>query len=304
MIAVDAPHRPAWLDDSLYPFVSRGFDTPRGQMHYVDEGQGRPIVFVHGNPTWSFEYREPIRALRDRYRCIAPDHLGFGLSAKSGDPDDHHPAVHAENFGALMASLGLTGVILVFSDWGGPIALDYARRHPQQVAGLVVLNSWCWPVEDVVLLRLFSGVMASRVGQYLVRRHHLFVRALLPLGLASRRPLPGPIMLHYRAAQPDPRSRAASADLPGHIIGASDWLSGIWRERARFAQKPSMILWGMKDPAFRRRELGVWRRALSNASVHELPRCGHFVAEECPQALARQIHAFVEQRVASTSPRP
>ena len=92
-----ADGRPDWVSDTLFPFESRFFDTPDGQrMHYVDEGSGAPIVFVHGNPAWSFEFRQLIEGLRSEYRCIAPDHIGFGLSSRSSSREDHHPAAHAE----------------------------------------------------------------------------------------------------------------------------------------------------------------------------------------------------------------
>ncbi|MBK5969142.1 hypothetical protein CCR91_10245 [Thiorhodovibrio winogradskyi] len=156
--------RPAWVSDRLYPFASRWFETPRGWIHYIDEGQGTPLVFVHGNPSWSFEYRGPILALRDRYRCIALDHLGFGLSQRGADPGGDHPRVHARNFAALLDHLALDGMVLIFSDWGGPIALSAARLMPDRVCGFVVLNSWCWPVPHCQVKSLGSATGWPRSG--------------------------------------------------------------------------------------------------------------------------------------------
>ena len=102
--------RPGWVSDELFPFESRFFDSPRGRMHYVDEGDGEPIVFVHGNPSWSFEFRDVIRELRGRYRCIASDHIGFGLSERSELTANYHPKAHAENFAALLDHLELQDV--------------------------------------------------------------------------------------------------------------------------------------------------------------------------------------------------
>ena len=127
----DGAARPDWLSDAMYPFESRCFDTPDGhRMHYVDEGHGPPIVFVHGNPSWSFEFREVIVGMRDDFRCIAPDHVGFGLSSRSDAREDHHPAAHAERFAALLEHLDVRDATLFLTDWGGPIGLDFARRHP------------------------------------------------------------------------------------------------------------------------------------------------------------------------------
>ena len=288
--------RPDWVSNELYPIVTRYFETPRGRIHYVDEGSGAPIVFVHGNPSWSFEYRHLIAALRNEYRCIAPDHLGFGLSGRSRDPADYHPAAHAENFAALMEHLNLDKVTLVFSDWGGPIALAFARQHPERVAGLVVLNSWCWPVDTDRHFLRFSSMMSSWPMQFLIRHFNFFVTQVTPKAVGNPAILTKEVMAHYINAQPDPESRAASAALPGYIIGATEWLRGIWNGRAAFTGKPALVIWGHKDIAFRRKELETWQAELKNCTVYELPECGHFLAEEAPEAVAAHIRAFVAQQ--------
>ena len=104
-------------------------------MHFVDEGEGEPIVFVHGNPAWSFEFRHLIKGLRSGFRCVAPDHIGFGLSSRSERSEDHHPESHANSFAALLGHLDLRDLTLFMTDWGGPIGLDFARRHPDRVKG-------------------------------------------------------------------------------------------------------------------------------------------------------------------------
>ncbi len=286
-------HRPAWVSDDLYPFASHYLDTPGGRLHYLDEGQGRPLVLVHGNPSWSFEYRALIAALRGECRCVAPDHLGFGLSGRSTDPAHHHPAFHARNFAALMDHLGLERAVLCFSDWGGPIALDFARRHPGRVAGLVILNSWCWSVEGDPHFAGFSRVMSSWPIQLLIRRFNFFVKQVMPKAVGNRAILTPEVMAHYVNAQPTVWARAASAALPGHIIGASDWLQGIWDARAAFVDKPALLLWGLRDIAFRPQELLTWQAALRHCTVHEFPECGHFVAEEAPWALEGLLREFM-----------
>ena len=118
----------------MFPFESRFFTTPDGRdMHYVDEGS--PIVFVHGNLAWSFEFRHLVAGLRDEFRCIALDHIGFGLSSRTDRREDHHPAAHAERFAALLEHLGVRDATLFLADWGGPIGLDFARKHPERVGG-------------------------------------------------------------------------------------------------------------------------------------------------------------------------
>ena len=286
--------RPDWVSDDLYPFESKFFATSSGhQMHFVDEGEGEPLVFVHGNPAWSFEFRYPIRALRSEFRCVAPDHIGFGLSSRSARREDHHPESHAHRFAEFLEHLDLRDITLFMTDWGGPIGLDFARKHPERIKRLVIANTWCWPVGDEFHFKIFSFLMSTWIGQYLIRHHNLFVNKVMPNAVADPSVLTPEIMAHYRNAQPSPAARAANAALPGHIVGASDWLGSIWDDRAAFADKPALILWGLKDVAFRRKELDRWRSALSDVEEHVFGDCGHMLAEEAPDRLVPIMRAFM-----------
>lgn len=291
-----SPARPAWLSDAIYPFDSNDFTTPSGhRMHYIDEGQGEAIVFLHGNPTWSFEFRHLVSDLRSRYRCIAPDHIGFGLSARSERPADHRPEAHAEAAAALLEHLGVQDATLYLVDWGGPIGLDFARKNPHRVKRLVITNTWCWPVSRDPHYVMFSFFMSSWLGRYLIKRHNFFVNRVLPMAVAQKELLTGEVMAHYRNAQPTPEARSACAALPGHIIGASDWLRSIWDDRAAFSAKPALIFWGFKDIAFREKELNRWKAELADCEVHEFRDCGHFLAEEAPDRMLPALRGFMER---------
>ena len=288
--------RPDWVSDAMYPFESRFFATPSGQrMHFVDEGEGEPIVFVHGNPTWSFEFRHLIEGLRSEFRCIAPDHIGFGLSSRNDRHEDHHPRSHADRFAALLDYLDLRDMTLFMTDWGGPLGLDFARKHRDRVKRLVISNTWCWPVGDDFHFRSFSFLMSSWIGQYLIKRHNVFVNQVMPKAVGHRSVLTPEVMAHYRHAQPSPEARSASAALPGHIVGASDWLGSIWRERTAFVDKPALILWGHRDIAFRKKELDRWVSALSDLELHEFEDGGHFLAEEAPERVVTTLRAFMRR---------
>ena len=207
--------RPDWVSDTLFPFESRFFETPDGQrMHYVDEGSGAPIVFVHGNPAWSFEFRQLIEGLRSDFRCIAPDHIGFGLSSRSGSREDHHPAAHAERFAALLEDVDVRDATLFMTDWGGPIGLEFARRHPERVARIVIANTWCWPVADDRHFVMFSFMMRSWLGQFLIKRFNFFVTQVMPRAVGDKAVLTPEVMSHYRNAQPTPEARAAVRCIP------------------------------------------------------------------------------------------
>ena len=288
--------RPDWVSDDLFPFESKFFATPSGhQMHYVDEGAGEPIVLVHGNPAWSFEFRHLIKGLRSEFRCIAPDHIGFGLSSRSNRRTDHDPAALAREFSSLIDHLELSDMTLFLTDWGGPIGLDFARKQPRRVKRIVIANTWCWPVAGDFHFRSFSFLMSSWVGQYLIRHRNLFVNQVMPRAVGNKTVLTPAVMAHYRNALPTSDARSANAALPGYIVGATDWLDSIWRERAAFADKPALILWGLKDIAFRTKELERWKSELSDVEAHELEDCGHFLAEEAPEKLLLALHAFMRR---------
>ena len=288
--------RPDWVSDEMYPFESRFFATASGhRMHFVDEGEGEPIVFVHGNPAWSFEFRHAIRELSSEFRCVAPDHIGFGLSSRSSGREDHHPESHARRFAALLDHLDLRDTTLFMNDWGGPIGLDFARRHPERVKRLVIGNTWCWPVRNEFHYIWFSFFMSSWIGQYLLKRHNFFVNTVMPMAVGDRSVLTPEIMAHYRNALPAPDARIAMATFPGHIVGASDWLRSVWDDRAAFTDKPTLLLWGLKDIAFRRKELERWKSVLTNFELHEFEDCGHFLAEEAPDRVVSALRTFMGQ---------
>src|SRR5262245_51522189 len=157
----------------LFPFTSRWFDSPVGRVHYIDEGSGRPILFLHGNPTWSFLYRDIVRRLRDRYRCIAIDYPGFGLSDR---PDGYRytPEEHTRVVAGLTAHLDLRDLIVMGQDWGGPIGIATALASPDRVTGLVFGNTWFWPT-DRLINKVFSWVMSTRRMQRAILEDNYFV---------------------------------------------------------------------------------------------------------------------------------
>ena len=294
MTRIPGGTRPSWVSDELYPFESRFFTTSDGhQMHYVDEGVGPPVVFVHGNPSWSFEFRHLISGLRSEFRCIAADHIGFGLSSHSDHSADRHPSAHAERLSALLEHLDVQNATLFMTDWGGPIGLDFACRHPERIKGLVLANTWCWPVSGDIHFIQFSCMMRNWLGQFLIMRFNAFVNKVMPMAVGNKALLTPDVMLHYRNALPTWASRAACAALPGHIIGATDWIRAIWDDRESFTGKPALLFWGAKDIAFRKKELARWQSELADAATHEFDDCGHFLAEEAPERILPVLRAFL-----------
>ena len=217
--------RPEWVSDELYPFESRFFETADGHlMHYVDEGDGDPIVFLHGNPAWSFEFRHLISELRGEYRCIAPDHIGFGLSSRSDNPLDYGPQAHARRTTELLEHLDATGFTLFLTDWGGPIGLAFARQHPDRVKKVVIANTWCWSVAGDPHFARFSWFMRSLAGQFMIKRLNCFVNKVVPkaIGNKSGHHAGDDAALSQRSAQSRPRgthARRCRAISSGPAIG-------------------------------------------------------------------------------------
>jgi haloalkane dehalogenase len=283
---------PPWLDTSEYPFAHHYFQLPAGRMHYIDEGSGSPIVFVHGTPTWSFLYRKLIRRLSAEYRCLAIDHLGFGLSEKPAG-FAYTPQAHADNLEAFVDGLGLKDITLVVHDFGGPIGLAYALRHPQNVARVAIFNTWMWSLKGNRKYTLPGAFFASPLGRLLYERFNFSARVMMRLGAASKEELPPEVHRQYLAALPDPRSRHGTWVLARELIGSSHWYDTLWKRRGHLANKPALLLWGVRDSAFDRTALARWYEVLPHARVVTFPDTGHFVQEAKGEESAAAISAFI-----------
>ena len=282
--------RPTWVSDELFPYASRFLDVDGHRVHYVDEGSGPLLLMLHGNPTWSFLYRDVIAALRDTFRCVAVDHPGFGLS-QAAPGYGATPAEHADVLARLVAQLDLRDVTLVLHDWGGPIGLSAAQRDPERYAGLVVTNTWAWPANGDLHFELFSRTVGGLVGRELIRRLNLFVEVMVPLGHRRRR-LPSAEMDHYRAALPSRGRRHASAVLPQAILGSRDFLAEVEAGLPALAHLPALLVWGGSDPAFREAELARWQQELQDTTVVRLPGVGHYLPSDAPDDLAAAIRTW------------
>ncbi len=282
-----------WLNTEEYPFTHRYFDLPMGRMHYVDEGDAdHAVVMVHGNPAWSFTYRRLIRHLSKTHRCIAPDHIGFGLSDKPLDWE-YLPEDHARNLESLLDHLNPPSLTLVVGDWGGPIGLSYALRHPEKIASLIITNSWMWSVRGVLHYEMFSGLMGGWLGRTLIRRYNFFVKVLMKR--MFRAEVAPHIHQHYIEPLKTPGDRKGCWVFPRQIIGSSSWLASLWDARAAIAEKPALIVWGKKDIAFRDIELKKWQTVFRNAEVLEFDNAGHFVQEDLGDELCTILERHLQK---------
>lgn len=278
--------RPAWVDDTLFPFESRFLDIDGHTVHYVDEGSGPVLLFLHGNPTWSFDYRKIIEALRPDFRCIAVDYPGFGLSS-AGPGYRYLPTEHARVIAAFVDTLALSGVTLVVHDWGGPIGLAVMQQRPEIFDRLALSNTWAWPVGAPVV-QAMSHVMGGAIGRLLIRQFNLFVNVMIPIGHRLTKPT-GKEMAHYQKALYSPARREAAAVFPREITASRAFLADVESGLPAIAALPALIIWGDGDFAFGDRELRQWKQTLTNHQTVIVKGAGHFVPSDAPEQFAAAI---------------
>jgi haloalkane dehalogenase len=284
---------PAWVDRKAFPFEPRWLDLGAGRMHYVDEGIGPAILFVHGTPTWSFEYRHLIEGLKSRHRCVAVDHLGFGLSERPVGAA-YTPEAHAERLRAFVDKAGLKRFTLVVHDFGGPIGLPLALDGSGRVERLVVLNSWMWSFADDAEMTKRARMVAGGLGKFLYRYLNASLRLVTPSAYGDKKKLTKAIHAQYLRVFPDADSRERVLyTLALALLGSSAHYEALWKRRASLAAIPTLIVWGLKDSAFRPSQLAKWRQAVPHAQIVELAEAGHWPHEEEPAAVVEALKKFV-----------
>jgi haloalkane dehalogenase len=276
-------------DPRLFPFESRWFDSTVGKIHYLDEGEGPPILFLHGNPTWSFLYRGIIIRLRKSFRCIAPDYPGFGLS--SHPPDYRYtPEEHAEAMSALVVKLDLRNLTIMGHDWGGPIGMQVALEDVSRLRALVMGNTWYWPTE-ALHLKAFSWILSTGYVQGLILRKNLFVDRMLPVGVKHE--LAPEVMQQYRGPFPTVDSRAGTAEFVRQLTLSSNWLaqleSGV---RRHLSHLPLLLTWGVEDLAYTPAFMDTFRRDFPNTRAVRLD-AKHYIQEDAPGEVSQAIQEFL-----------
>ena len=297
------PELPAWLRE-IYPFRSHFLDVGDAQfqsdsdavpcrMHYVDEGEGRALLMLHGNPTWSFFYRQMVAALSANRRCVVPDHLGCGLS----DKPQNYPyrlSDHIDNLEMLVNDLDLNQFDMVVHDWGGPIGLGVAEKMPDRVRRLVVLNTAAFRSRDMPFSIRIARLPG--LGSILIRGCNAFVRGASRYGVC--RPLSPEITAGFAYPYRNWSDRIAvdrfvkdiSAS-PGHP--SYDVLNKIEKGLGELAAKPTLIAWGMRDFVFTERFLGRWLELLPNARVRRFQNAGHLLLEDAGDEILPLVKDFL-----------
>ena len=287
-----------------YPFAPNRFEVRPGiAMSFLDEGprDGDIVVMLHGNPSWSYYWRHLVLGLRDKYRCIVPDHVGMGLSDR---PDDAHYAYtlqsRIDDLDALLKHLGIDGpVTLAVHDWGGAIGFGWALRDPSRIRRLIVTNTGAFPLPAAKRFpkRIAMG-RDSRVGGYLIRRFNLFARGAARFG--TERKLPKDVREAYAGVY-DGWGKAISTlrfmqDIPLNE-GDAAWplVKAMEAALPGYADRPAFLGWGLKDFVFDRHFLDGFRAALPNADVRAFDDANHYVLEDKHEVLVPAIRAFLDR---------
>jgi haloalkane dehalogenase len=288
------------ISKHLYPFNQNWLDLDGLKLHYLDEGEGEVVVAVHGNPTWSFYYRNLVRDLRKDHRVVVPDQMGCGLSDKPGDDRyDYTLSRRIDDFGRLMDDLELTDINLVVHDWGGMIGLGWAVRHPDRIKRLVVLNTAAFhlPKSKPFPWQLWM-VRDTPLGPLMVRGLNAFSRGASHVA-CSRKHLSSEIRDAYCAPYDNWNDRIATLrfvqDIP---LKPGDRCYDIVSDTAGrldvFRDRPVLVCWGDKDFVFDSHFLEEWQQIYPDAEIHRYPDCGHYILEDAGEEIIPLIRAFLD----------
>ncbi|MEE2684848.1 MAG: alpha/beta fold hydrolase [Planctomycetota bacterium] len=284
---------PSWHDE--YPFKSHYLEADGYRYHFLDEGEGDPVLMVHGNPTWSFYWRRLVLALSPRQRAIAVDHLGCGLSDKPLDYP-YRLEDHVANLAGLVQTLDLENITLVVHDWGGPIGLSAALRLQERIGRLVILNTGAFPPPSIPL-----RIRCCRIpllGNFMVRRLNLFARLALKMATYQKQ-LSKPAREGLLSPYDSYASRIAIARFieqipssPGH----PNWqlLCSLEKQLQGLSNIPTRIIWGMKDWCFTPHCLDRLMEIFPHADVTRLEDVGHYVMEENPDRVIQLVSEFLQ----------
>ena len=286
-----------------YPFTPKTFEVRPGlSMSYLDEGprDGEVVVMLHGNPSWSYYWRNLVSGLSDKYRCIVPDHIGMGFSDKPDDSTyDYTLQSRVDDVSALLRHLGITGpVTLAVHDWGGMIGFGWALSHAQQVKRLVITNTAAFPLPAAKKMpwQLSLG-RDSQFGAFIIRAFNAFSSGASYQGVETK--MPADVRRAYVSPYNTWSNRISTLrfmqDIPLQP-GDKAWplVAEAGRRLPEFADRPAFIGWGLQDFVFDKHFLADFRAALPNAEVTAFEDAGHYVLEDKQAILVPAIRKFLD----------
>ncbi|GHO77802.1 haloalkane dehalogenase 2 [Ktedonobacter sp. SOSP1-85] len=287
--------RPFEVESSEYPFTDRWLPYRDGYIHYLDEGAGPTVLLLHGNPTWSYLYRNVIKELRNDCRLIALDYPGFGMS-KAPSHYGFTPQEQSDAVQDFIRRLDLKDFVLVVQDWGGPIGVHYAVWHRENLRGIVVMNTWAWPT-TLLPMKLFSLAMGGwPIGYWLQTQRNFFAKNIVPYGIHHAEKITKSLRKAYTDPFPTPKSRIPTWVFPRQIRKARSWFKEIESRLPVLSNVPAQILWGTKDSdGFPLEEMKKWQRYLKLNESEALDDASHYVQEDRPDRVAAAIRRVLER---------
>ena len=262
-------------------------------MHFIDEGpaDGQPVVMVHGNPTWSFYYRNLVTALSEDHRCLVPDHIGMGLSDRPDDASyDYTLKSRLDDLGHWLDAVEPERPIdLIVHDWGGAIGLSWAARNPGRIRRLILLNTWAFNIPKHESLPRSLKFARTAPGAFLIRRFNAFSGLAVRMATEKRldRDIANGLVAPYKGG-PDQRLATLRfvQDIPlSETDPAWPVLAETEQRLPLLAEKPTLIAWGGKDFVFNDKVLEIWKQKLPDAEIEYLPQAGHYVLEDAPETI-------------------
>ena len=286
--------------DTLFPFKRNYLERNGQKYHYLNEGTGEPVVMVHGNPSWSFYYRNLVTALSENYQCIVPDHIGCGLSDKPDDSDYQYTLeTRIDDLEALLDALSINkNITLVVHDWGGMIGMGYAARYPERIKRLVILNTSAFHLPKSKKFPLALWICRNTpLGTLLVRGLNAFSSVASYIGV-KRKPMVKDVREAYVAPFNSWKNRISTLrfiqDIPLFPKDKNYQLvSNIESSLAHFKKIPIIICWGLKDFVFDNHFLDIWKEKMPHAQVHEFADCGHYILEDASDQVIPLIETFM-----------
>ena len=279
----------------IYPFDSHFFNLNPYKYHYIDEGEGEVLLFLHGNPTWSFYYRNLIQSFQNKYRCIAPDHIGCGFSDK---PQNYNYTLstHIDNLEQLVDSLGLKDITLVMHDWGGSIGMGLAVRQPKLIKRIVLFNTAAF-----LSLNIPFRIELCRkpvIGLLAIRCFNMFVRGVLRFGIKHKDVLTEQVRAGYLLPYNTFKNRIGNLrfvqDIPmNSSVQSYSVLENIEKNLKQFSELPILIIWGGKDFCFNSKFLDKWREIFPTAEIHLIDSAGHLVVEDSAKEVIERMRFFL-----------
>lgn len=289
------------LFKSEYPFKNHYFDLNGLKYHYLDEGKGDPVVMLHGNPSWSFYYRNLVRELRNDYRVLVPDHIGCGLSDKPADSQYSFTLKQrVDDLDAFLQSRQLKKKItLVVHDWGGMIGMAWAIRYPEKIARLVILNTAAFHLPATKKFPYALKICRdTQIGTFLVQGFNLFARGAAFVGCKRKR-MSAELRKIYCSPYDNWQHRVATLRFvqdiplqPGDV--GFELIDQVEAGLSQFTNLPMCICWGEKDFVFDRVFLAQWERLFPLAEVHSFADCGHYILEDAKDEVIPIIRKFLQ----------